>query len=77
MAAQIFSLDFTLDQAGVVYFVTDFAAVTAFVNGDRSFGRFGNVVKVITILSKPSIGNNYFFVTILEVKIIPRMFKNH
>ncbi|KAK3759363.1 hypothetical protein RRG08_023483 [Elysia crispata] len=45
VAAQIFSLDFTLDQAGVVYFVTDFAAVTAFVNGDRSFGRFGNVVK--------------------------------
>ncbi|RUS86613.1 hypothetical protein EGW08_005629 [Elysia chlorotica] len=45
VAGQIFTIDFTLKQAGVVYFFSDFAAVTASVSGDRNFARFGDLVK--------------------------------
>ncbi|GFR81450.1 phosphatidylinositol-glycan-specific phospholipase D [Elysia marginata] len=44
VAGRIFFADFTLEQAGAVYFVTDFANKTAFVCGDRSFGHFGELV---------------------------------
>ena len=46
VAGEILSFDFKFRQAGVVYLVTNFASVNAFVYGDRSFDRFGYLLKV-------------------------------